>query len=138
MDVPASDHDEYATQAQEATVLAGPGIPSFPSVPGYRILAEIGRGGMGVVYRALQVGANREVALKMILSGDHAGSAEIARSGSRRRRSPGCSIRISSPFTRSANMQGCRSSAWSIAPKDRSRHSPVGVPLLLKKRARRC
>jgi len=42
----------------------------------YRLLQEIGRGGMGVVYRAHQQSLNREVALKMILRGQVATPAE--------------------------------------------------------------
>jgi serine/threonine protein kinase len=57
------------------------GTAPWPSVSGYEILAELGRAGMGVVYKARQSSPPRLVALKMIRDGALAGPQHRDRFG---------------------------------------------------------
>jgi eukaryotic-like serine/threonine-protein kinase len=67
-------------QVDDTAVVAASEIqPRRLHLPGYQVLDEVGRGGIGIVYRARHLRLNRLVALKMLLSGNHASAAELAR-----------------------------------------------------------
>jgi len=68
--------------SQETVGWQGPGEPlppDWPTVPGYEVVRKLGRGGMGVVYRARRVSDQRLVALKLIRDGALAGPQDRAR-----------------------------------------------------------
>ena len=79
-----NDSGPVDPQATLKTALRPPGPGETPAettpptefMPGYDILGEIGRGGMGVVYEAKHLGLNRRVALKMIRGGLRASGEE--------------------------------------------------------------
>lgn len=81
-----ADKGESVSSAADAATLreskASAGEPSqhgTSRLKDFEIVQELGRGGMGVVFKARQISLDREVALKMILAGEFAGEKEIKR-----------------------------------------------------------
>src|SRR5262245_66666303 len=77
---PAACADDLRTVTYADSRSRSAGAPRLPAeIPGYEIVGELGRGGMGVVYQARQLGLDRIVAVKMILNGTQAGPNDLAR-----------------------------------------------------------
>src|SRR5437016_284607 len=79
---------EYAGVAAAWAQFQGSGSPGISlrgdaqhglSVPGYRVLSEIHRGGQGVVYQAIHESTCRKVAIKVLKQGPFADATEFAR-----------------------------------------------------------
>lgn len=70
--------DTDRTGPHTPLILGGKQI-RIPAIPGFEILGILGKGGMGVVFKARQVALDRIVALKMILGGDNATPEALAR-----------------------------------------------------------
>ncbi len=80
-----ADHDRMRCVTEPVRQLLA-GVRPTDEVPcagrrigDYELLAELGRGGMGVVFKARHTSLNRLVALKMILAGELASAAEVRR-----------------------------------------------------------
>ncbi|HVP11753.1 MAG TPA: protein kinase [Phycisphaerae bacterium] len=77
-----AEHDAWVEKLRaasgmlrEALTVPRETLPGHWDLPGYEVLSEIRRGGQGIVFRALQQGTKREVALKVLREGLYASEA---------------------------------------------------------------
>jgi serine/threonine protein kinase len=63
---PLPDLSETITRGDDSSRTKILPQPDFPQVPGYTITGRLGQGGMGAVWRAVQLSTGREVAVKLM------------------------------------------------------------------------
>ena len=77
VDMAGGEHREHSAGSEGSTVELDLQLPC--QLGDYELLEEIGRGGMGIVFRARQLSLDREVAIKMISRGPLASAEDRTR-----------------------------------------------------------
>ena len=124
-----ADHPELASQLTDCLTglefihrTAQPGSDAPAQLGEFRIVREVGRGGMGVVYEAEQLSLKGKVALKVLRFGVSTDEQVMQCFHARRKPSRTCITRISSPFMPSvaiaaSTITRCSSSQDGVLPR---------------------